>query len=111
MLEHLGKEGFLKKKFSLAVWEGLHLRSCIQKLAMSRQPGTKWAPQPIPMTLIRAPESEVLTDYEIIKLTSFANVFSGLVLRHTDVSKLTKSLVRYSKTLTQATEPSSKRLV
>lgn len=41
MVEHRGKERFLKNKVSLAAVDSHYGRSCIQKLAMSEQPGTE----------------------------------------------------------------------
>lgn len=51
------------------------------------------------MTLTPASGSEVLTDQELAKLSSSANVFSRLLLRELRVKAIVKSLVQYSMTL------------
>lgn len=79
-IENRWKERFLKEKFLLAVVNGPHRRSCIQKLATSTQPGLKRAPQPNRMTLITSAESEVLTDLELNQLISSFSMLSRIVL-------------------------------
>lgn len=73
MLEHRGKEGFLRNRFLVAVFEGCHRRPCIQKLVKSGQPGTEWVLQPTRTNLIRASEFELLLDHDLIKMSSSAN--------------------------------------
>lgn len=98
MLEYREKERFRKENFSLAVVGRLDRRSCIQKLATSGQPSTKWASRPIPMTFIRAAESEVLTDPELTKLSSSAIMLSRLVIRGINLAAVIRFLAQYSKT-------------
>lgn len=99
MPEHLGKEDFVEEKCSLAVFDGLHNRSFIRKLATTELPGTEWTLHSIPMTIIRAHESELPTDHEPIKTSSFPSLLSGLFLRDTNANAVITSVGQYSETL------------
>lgn len=74
LLGHRETECFLKEKVFLAAVDGCHRSSCILKLAKYGQPGTKRISQPIWLTLIIAPDSEVFTDFRILKLSSSASL-------------------------------------
>lgn len=80
MLERRESELFLKKNCSLATVSGRHRRSCLRKLATSKPPGTDYASRPIPTIFITVPSSEALKDSELLRLSSFVNMLSGLVL-------------------------------
>lgn len=80
VLEHRAKERFLKDSLPRSVVDGRQGRSSIQKRAMLGQPGTDRALQLIRIELVTASESEVLTDQELIKLSSSAICLSGLLL-------------------------------
>lgn len=97
MLEEPGKERFLKSDLSLAIADGRHRLPCIRKLSTSKQPGTKWALRTIRMTLITAPSSEVLSEHELLKLSSFTNVLFGFVLRGLSLTAILELPIQYSK--------------
>lgn len=89
-------EFLLKKSFSRAVFDGRHCRSLIEKLAESGESGTEWTLQSAQMILSKAICFQVLTDYELLRLSWSARVLSGLVLRDTSLISIIKSLVQYS---------------
>lgn len=96
-LEHREKERFLKDRLWFAFVDGRHRRSGSQNLTTSKQPGTKWIPQPILLTIFSALESEALMDRDPIKLSSLSRVHSGLVFQDTSVTTVIKSVIQYSK--------------
>lgn len=67
------KRRLLKETFSLSVVDDLQSRICILKLAACEQPGTEWVQQPFEMTLIQTLESELCTQHELNKLSSFSS--------------------------------------
>lgn len=95
MLEWRGKDRFLRSNFSLVISDGRHRCSCIRKLADSGEAGNKWALQPIRVTLIKFPGSEILTDHEVLSLSRSTNVICELVLRPTSMVDIIKSLFQY----------------
>lgn len=96
MLEKVGKDVFLKTYFLLAIFGGGHPRSRTAKLATSGQPGAEGAFRHICMTFTEVPGSEVLTDHELLRLSSSAIVLFELVLGHLSLTAVMKSLVQYS---------------
>lgn len=80
MREQREKDSFFETGFSLAIADGRHRRFYTRKLATSVQSGTKRVSPPICKTVITAPGSEVLMDQELLKLSSYTNVLSRLLL-------------------------------
>lgn len=80
MLEQRRTDLLLSKELVLALLEGRHRRSCIQKLADSCEPGAERASQPIRMNRIKAPGIQPLTNHEILKLDRSVNIMGGLML-------------------------------
>lgn len=64
--------------------------------APSGQLGTNWASQSMRMTLIKAPESEVFTDHELMELSSSASMLLELDTRDKGLTAVTRVPVQYS---------------
>lgn len=80
MFEQTETERFLEKNILVAVVKDTQCCLFVQNLAISGQPGIKGASLLTPKTLIRAPDSEVLTNHDLLRLDSFASMLLGLVL-------------------------------
>lgn len=81
MHQHRENDRFPTKNNLLAALDGRHRCSCVQKRSTSEQPDTERAFQHTRMTLIKAFESKIPTDHELIQLSSFANMLPGLVFQ------------------------------
>lgn len=97
-LDHKRTHLFLKINFSLATVDDRQRSFCIQKLVDFASLGLKSASQLTGMTHIRAPGSQPLTTYELLRLSQSANVITRLVLQNTSPIDVIESLVQYSET-------------
>lgn len=87
-----------EKDFALGTVDGRHSRSCTQKLADFCEPEREWDSQHTRMTLVKVPGFQPLTDHELLQLTRFAMVMTGLVLRCSNITAVIKSFLQHSKT-------------
>lgn len=98
------------RQYALAAWKraasqnqllttifgGRQGRCCTRMLAISGQPCAEWALRLICSTLITFFGSEALTDHELLRFSSSANVLVVLVLRDLSFTTPKKSLVQRS---------------
>lgn len=87
-----------QKKFTLAIFIGRRSRLCNQKLAVSGEPETGWASQPVRMTLIEVSGSYSVTNHDLPKLSGSVRVITGLMLLDSSIIGVIKSLLQYSGT-------------
>lgn len=92
-ITHRDKERYFRKIFcSLLLTVATVVRAFRTLLRLGSRAPSGFL-QPTQMALIRAAESEPLTDYEPIKLSSFDNMLAELVPRDKSVTAVIKSLV------------------
>lgn len=98
MLERRGKHRFFRTEVLFAILDGRDGCCCVQRLAISGQPGTEPPSQPNKMMLVTVFGSEVLMGPDLLKLSSSVIVLSGFVLQGLSFTAIIKSPVQYSKT-------------
>lgn len=94
MLQQQRTDFYFTEEITFAIIDGRPRCSCIQKLADSGEPGTKWPSQLIGMTLIEAPGFQSLTDHELLRLSPSRSLMTELVLRDVNFIAVSKSFVQ-----------------